>query len=92
MTCMTDGMDHHRRFGDEDKLQTTPLVINFPNEVARKHFMDWLRSAHAEDGYSIWMESREYEDTETQQMTVLRKQMNYKDGIINVTCGRMDQR
>jgi len=72
------------------KKKTTPLVINFPNKIARKHFMDWLRSSHAEDGYAIWMDAREYEDRETQEMSILHKEMDYKKGIINTACGRTD--
>ena len=72
--------------------KTAPLTINFPNKVARKHFMQWLDSAHAEDGYAIWMDAREYEDSDTEQMTVLRKKMDYETGVITVTCGRLDSR
>lgn len=71
---------------------SAPLTINFPNETARKHFMSWLSNGHAEDGYAIWMDAREYEDKDTQEMTILRKKMDFKNGVIDVECGRMDQR
>ena len=68
----------------EQAANMAPLVIHFPNATARKHFMDWLDSSHAEDGYAIWMDAREYEDKQTQEMTVLRKRMNFKQGTIEV--------
>jgi hypothetical protein len=69
-----------------------PLLINFPNPIARKHFMQWLGSSHAEDGYSIWMDECEYRDKDTKELTILRKRIDYKNGIIETECGRMDSR
>lgn len=70
-------------------MAKTDLVVRFPNKTARKHFMDWLQSAHAEDGYAIWMDSREFEDLKTQKLTILKKRMDYEKGVVSTTVGRM---
>ena len=70
-------------------MAKTDLTIRFPNKIARKHFMDWLDNNHSQQGYDIWMDAREVEDTKTKKMTILSMRFDYDKGIVRTEVGRM---
>lgn len=65
------------------------LKINFSNEKALNHFMDWL-SGQGEQDYWIWMECREQEDNDA-ELTAVGFDYSKKNEI-DTTCGRLDKR
>lgn len=64
------------------------VQIEFANEQAAQHFMDWL-SGQGEQSYWIWMEYREEEE----EGSITATSFEYDDEkfLIKTKCGRLDK-
>lgn len=63
------------------------VTIEFDNEYAAKHFMDWLCGS-GEQEYWMWMEYRE--EDEDGDITALSFDYDTNKLEIKTECGRMD--